>query len=479
MRQSRLGLLLLSLILLLGLVMTSVAAQIPAAPQQLQTTYLPIVRLAGQPSIFGVETTLGQLSNAVVRQRAAELGIAWVRINGVAWHVVQPNEGVAPDWTVDTIVRLERDLEAAAALGIEPTVIIRGAPEWAAIIPTARCSAIRDDRLAAYAVFLEELAARYRDRVTYWELGNEPDVDPTLINGNWPFGCLGNIADPYYGGGRYGEMLQVASAALRRGNPQAKIVFGGLLLDRPETTDPLLGNPERFLEGALIAGAANALDVVAFHSYPSYSSSRFEDQDFMAISPWTPRGGFTVGKINFVREVMSRYGVSKPVWINEMGLISCDTTNPLCTVPLAEFEQVQAEHVVRVMSRAAANGVQMLAWYTLNNSGWRNSSLLGANQTPKPVYFSYQHMIRTVSPYLSVRTVDYGPNIEAYRFDQGNQVVDVLWSRTATPTKVRVPLNRNPQTSTLNGTGSVPGRTDGFDAIITVGFTPIYITRLP
>ena len=32
--------------------------------------------------------------------------------------------------------------------------------------------------------------------VHYWELGNEPDVDPILVNSSSGFGCWGDIDDP-------------------------------------------------------------------------------------------------------------------------------------------------------------------------------------------------------------------------------------------------------------------------------------------
>lgn len=91
-----------------------------------------------------------------------------------------------------------------------------------------------------------QLVARYRDPkydVRHWELGNEVDVDPSLVAPNNGFGCWGDIKDPYYGGRHYGEMLKVVAPAIRAANPAAKIWFGGLLLDLPNTASLGAGAP--------------------------------------------------------------------------------------------------------------------------------------------------------------------------------------------------------------------------------------------
>jgi hypothetical protein len=190
MNATRPLLITLLLALIAATLTSGMAAQPQVSPQSTSINYLPLVRISSATSVFGFETNLGQLSNATVRARAAELGANWVRINGVLWHQVQPVQGGPYDW--DVLADLDRDLAAARELGLTPTVIIRGAPLWAAVTDST-CAAVRDEHLGDYAVFLEALAARYRDQVSYWEMGNEPDVDPSDVGDTSPFGCQGNL----------------------------------------------------------------------------------------------------------------------------------------------------------------------------------------------------------------------------------------------------------------------------------------------
>jgi hypothetical protein len=417
---------------------------------------------------------LSNSNNPAVRARAAELGATWVRINGVLWHEVQPVEGGGYDWT--QLAALDRDLAAAQALGLTPSVIIRGAPAWAAVVPASRCSAVRQDRWPAYAAFLEALAARYRYQVIYWELGNEPDVSPPPSDTNLPYGCWGDANDPYYGGGHYGSTLRVASAALRRGNPQAQIVFGGLLLDVPGVAHRA-GNPERFLEGALLAGAADSFDVLAYHGY-SFWQPNLVDPDVLEGVAWGPVGGNTIGKASYLRSVMAAYNVRKPLWMNEGGLLYyCEG----CPPPGSDFLRSQAEHLVRTVSRSAGNGMQMYAWYTLDGPGWWDGGMLDAQQQPRPVFNAYKYMIATTSPYRNVTAVNYGPGIEAYRFNKGASVVDVLWRTSSGTSQVSVPLTSSPVARSIYGEENVSGTisSDGKMLLLNVGSTPIYIKRQP
>lgn len=438
--------------------------------------YLPILNQAARPSPFGFESHPPLLGQPEISAQAQRLGATRVRLHGAHWNAVQPQENGPMRW--EALATLDRGIAAAQELGLTPTVIIHGAPLWATVVP-ATCAAIREDRLDAFAVFLEELARRYRDRVQYWELGNEPDVDPRLVASDAPFGCMGNIDDPYYGGERYGRLLQVAAPALRRGNPQAKIIFGGVLLSTPNTLLPEYGKPERFVEGALRAGAAPYFDILAFHAYPNYTNQPLVDHDTGPFSPWWELGGWTFGKVRYLREVMERYEVRKPLWLNEMALL-CNPARPYCNPPDAGFFNAKAQHLVRSFARATSVGVEALFWYTLEGPGWRYASLLDVNQQPRPAYLAFQHMARTVLPFMDVRRVDreYGLFVEAYRFVKGPTVVDVLWSPNTELQIVSVPQDLFIRATRFDGS-PLTGQATGNRVQLEVGFEAVYIERYP
>ncbi|MBX0330162.1 hypothetical protein K2Z83_21060, partial [Oscillochloris sp. ZM17-4] len=315
-------------------------------------------------------------------------------------------------------------------------------------------------------------------QVAYWEMGNEPDVDPIWVPSNSPYGCWGDIRDTYYGGERYGRMLRAVVPAMRAANPSVKIVLGGLLLDTPNTTDPTRGKPERFLEGVLRSGAADSFDIVAYHAYTSYTQPNF-DHDLNNGADWPPRGGWTLGKAAYVRDVLARYGVSKPLWLNETSMV-CSPTWSQCDPPGDEFFAAQADHLIRVMTRAAAANIQQISWFTFNGPGWRNGSLLDTNQSPRPSFTAYKRLIEMVGQYQSVSAVDYGQEIEAYRFVKPGGVVDVLWSRSASTVIALVPSGSYRSAVIWNGaepsTGTSP---DGTQKYVNVGFQAVFIERAP
>jgi hypothetical protein len=304
---------------------------------------------------------------------------------------------------------LEKELVFAAEAGLTPMVIVDNHPTWATeyvypdgttISPT--CGPLKEAHFDAYAAFLSALVNRYKDppyNVKYWELGNEVDVDPTLLSSELQelFGCWGDLDDPYYGGRHYGAMLNVVTPAIKAADPQATVMIGGLLLDSPDSaaSDPGMGTPERFLEGILEAGAASNFDVVPFHAYPFFQGSGVDPD--LENNKWAEQGGMIRGKAQFLRNVMQRYGVEKPLFLNEASLLLYQS-DP--TAPLPEedelpdgFLQAQADHVVRLMDRAREMNIDVVCWYTMHGPGWRSGGLLSGTQEPRPVYNAYQAYI--------------------------------------------------------------------------------------
>jgi hypothetical protein len=261
----------------------------------------------GRPSVFGVEINRGHV--AAVAARAEEARVSWVRYNSILWPEVEGSRG-ARDWS--KLKGVEEELRTLSARGMTPMVIVRGTPGWAQKVPGSTCGPINADALGAFADFMRELVARYSAppyNVKYWELGNEPDVDPGLVPGNSPFGCWGDESDPYYGGGYYAEMLKQVYPAVKRADRNAQVVLGGVLLDCDPTNPPAGKSckPSLFLEGILRNGGANAFDIVSYHAY-SYWNAAQTDND-LEQSSWRHRGGALLGKLDFIRSVLARFGV--------------------------------------------------------------------------------------------------------------------------------------------------------------------------
>lgn len=466
------------LLMLVGLIIAFTSFP-PVTAQQRHSVYMPLV-INDWASPFGIEVNTNRIVTQSVFARASELGAQWVRLNTVSWRRVQPTRDGPYDW--EALIPFETELIGAYVANLTPIVVVDDSPDWATKTYydgenqpyQTSCGAIRADRFEDFAAFMRALVSRYSRppyNVRFWELGNEPDIDPRLVRINSVFGCWGDIDDPFYGGEHYGEMLKVITPAIKDADPGAQVVIGGLALDNPNTTAAGRGKPENFFEGILRAGAGNSFDIVAYHSYPRFAGRKV-DSDLHG-NPWTERGGMTLGKAQFLRETMARYRIDKPLFLNETGLLFDGDA------PGREYFETKADYLVRLMARAMAADIQAICWYTLNGPGWLSTALLDEYQQPRPAYKTYQHFIRqTHQSRPVVPGIDYGNSIEAYRFTLRSRSVDVLWTTDQSVRTVTIPRRQFVAAYTRDGATLYP-TVSGEHVTLVVGTSPIYIQRTP
>jgi hypothetical protein len=310
---------------------------------------------------------------------------------------------------------------------------------------------------------MQQVVARYSAppfNIQYFEMGNEVDIDPTLVGQDAHYGCWGDQNDPYYGGGRYGEMLKAVYPAVKQANPAAQIVFGGLLLDCDITrrADCKAGN---FFEGALRVGAGASFDVMAYHGYTFWHSG-MAAQDWDLYNPdWgipANRRGRVLGKLDFLREVMGKFGVNKPVMMNEGGLLCAPGATCSETI-----RPVQANYAVRLYSRSIANGLMASIWYTLDYPGWYNGALLDQTSGPRPAFNTIKWMSIKLAGGQFAGTISTG-QLEGYAIRNGGKTYRVYWTNDGSTVPVSIPAgtvyNMYGQSIAYNGT---------------VGFEPIFV----
>ena len=438
--------------------------------------YLPLITHTWN-SPFGIEVNRPWMIKQSVFAQANDLGAKWVRLNAVSWRSVQPTQDRNYDW--EALLEFEADLVSAQIANLTPIIVVDDYPHWATKTYydannqpyQTSCGALREEHFDDFAAFMYALVSRYKNppyNVQYWELGNEVDVDPSRLPVDNVFGCWGDIDDPYHGGEHYGKMLRVVTPAIKQADPNAQVLNGGLALGHG-AGEP--GSPEKFFEGILLAGAGDSFDIVAYHVYPEYGGVHV-DRDLQA-GPWTDAGGMTIGKAKFLRSTMARYGVDKPLFLNETGLMHSSGE------PGPDYFQAQADHIVRLVARAMSVDIQAVCWYTLNGPGWRYTALLDGEQNPRPSYFAYQHLIKQVSMTRTVTAIsDYGTGVEAYRFAKSNGLVDLLWATEGGQQTIRVPRSQVIAIYDRDGATIAPTIV-GDQVRLEVGVSPIYIKRAP
>jgi hypothetical protein len=418
---------------------------------------------SGAPrQVIGVEVNRGAVG--AVAGRLAELRPGWVRYNGVLWDEVEPRRGERR-W--EALAGVEADLAAISATGAEPMLIVRRAPGWAQEVAGKPCGPIRASALPDFAAFMGELVARYSQppyNVKHWELGNEPDAPFDLLSGSEPFGCWGDSRQPDYNGDAYAAMLKAVYPAIKAADPEAQVVFGGLLLE----CDPELAGQAKpcgmggFLEGVLAAGGGDYFDMLAYHSY-TYWGPVTSDWD-VGFPPWAHRGGALRGKADFLKGVMRRYGISKPLIMNEGGLL-CYRSDPACGP--GGFYEAQANLAARLYTRAIADGLAGAIWYTLDGPGWQDGGLLDAAQQPRPAYEATRFIAGLLGDAVFVDASRDGA-LESYRFRKGDAMYQIVWTNDGSTRELPLP----PGTRAMY---TVRGETRPAPSALVAGFEPVIV----
>jgi hypothetical protein len=412
-------------------VMANDAVAEPAAPSDDVEIYLPIVLNIKPPPPFGVEM-FGSISDDLL-DRSTEANVSWVRFTGISWAEIEPVRTPTPTYHWNTID--EAGLLKVAVEGHNIIAVVKYTPDWAQKYPGVSCGPIAEEYFDEFAQFMHEIVKRYSVSpyyIKYWEIGNEPDVDPSLVSPDNQFGCWGDQSDEYYGGEYYASMLEQAYPAIKAANPQAKVLHGGLLLDCDPTDPDLVGifdcTPAKFFEGILRYNSGqggNYFDIVSFHGYPTYAGHMQSDEHY---PKWEKRGGVVLGKIDYLREVMSNYGYDKPIFDTEGSLLCTDAWWPTCDdFPTDPFYEAQADYVVWRFVRNIAVDVDVTIWFTLRDVGWRYTGLLNSDLSDRPSFYAYKYLSLTLSDAEFVTTVTQYPDLRGFEFTKPGNRIWILW----------------------------------------------------
>jgi hypothetical protein len=260
------------------------------------------------------------------------------------------------------------------------------------------------------------LAKRYKKQVTSWEIWNEPDVD------TW----MGTPEE-------YADLVNFAAVAIRKGNPNAAVVLGGLTV-----------SPGDFLDRILAKNVDHYVDILAFHAYPeTWHVERTED-----IFPRWPK--------TFVEKLKAR-GSKLEVWLNEFGYADYKHSTRRASKWSAtddvffDYEHTrlyQAQEFLRIQLSSLAANVNATTWYRIDDfkslegigdDGDEVNLHLGvvtADGRPKPVframrfynqYFRRQVQVLAEGPWTPKLT-SADLITHAFRFSDG-KILIAAWLR--------------------------------------------------
>lgn len=242
----------------------------------------------------------------------------------VVWANLEPQKGKWDFATLDKYVSLaqQHGVQILMPLGMPPSWASERPKEAPAFLPG---SAAPPKSMNEWDEYVRKVATRYKGRIHYWELWNEPNIKGFYT-------------------GRIPHMVELAKAAytiLKQVDPANELVS-------PAATREYTG--PSWLDSYLKAGGGNYCDVIGFHFY---------------VSPKAPEA--MVPLIERVKQVMAEDGSgNKPLWDTETGWYIQDTagnvksSSPMWSVLSAQ----EAEgYVARAYILSWAAGVSRLYWY--------------------------------------------------------------------------------------------------------------------
>jgi hypothetical protein len=339
------------------------------------------------PSTVPLAQALGlsvHLSLSDAAARAGELdGLRMLGTGGVrrdfTWSAIEPRPGQR-DWSAQDAAVADSALRGLATLGI----LDYSAP-WANAAGNEYAPPDPDQ----FAAFAEAAAAHFKGRVAAWEIWNEENLG---------FRFWQPAEDP----AAYASLLAKAYPAVKRGDPQATVVLGGL--NWQSLNEPT----ETFLEDAFTArpDLASFFDAVGLHPYPDYPPQLAPEAATATVRPL----GLRLAR---VRALLDYYGARpRALWVTELGWPVYGSVD----------EAGQARFTVRACVEALAAGADRVFVYTLDDgpdpTAFPPEDAFGLRRndgTLKPAFTSLTALIAQDPGGVLVGDDSAGP-VRSYRF---------------------------------------------------------------
>ena len=182
--------------------------------------------------------------------KVAQLGVKWIRIQS-GWARTETEKGVYHWEWIDSIIDnlLRRGLQPWVCLCYGNGLYDASAAE---IFGAVGCPPIHTgEQKQAWHNYVSAFTARYRGKIQWYEVWNEPD-------GTW---CWKHGVS----GTEYGEFIKATAAAVRSGDPDAKVIGGSTCLPGYQ-----------WINDVLATGAAQVIDAVTYHAYNADETGVFE-----------------------------------------------------------------------------------------------------------------------------------------------------------------------------------------------------------
>ena len=261
-------------------------------------------------------------------QMAHEAGLGWAKQH-FPWEDIELKKGRFWDDRLNksTWEKYDRIVDSALKNNLEIIARLDRPPPWAR--KDNSVAEAPPDNFDDYGDFVQAVVERYRGKIRYYQLWNEPNIYP-----EW-----GNRAiDPE----AYTRLLQIGYARAKAVDPNVRILSAPLaqtLETGPRNLSELL-----FLDRMYAAGAKNSFDILFANGY-GFDRSPDDPPDPNVLN---------FHRVQLVRQIMERNGdAAKPVWFNEVGWNAAPDNFPAEKLIWKRVpEQQQADWTVQAIKKA-------------------------------------------------------------------------------------------------------------------------------
>jgi hypothetical protein len=346
-------------------------------------------------NVFLIGNAPGATYNSQILQKVQGAGFGWVRIQ-LVWSDFEPVKGQY-DWGP-----LDTRINAINAAGLKVLLSVAKSPAWAA---PDRPGGLPEDTDGFYNT-MRLISGRYTTKIQAYEIWNEENLAGETG---------GNVTvAPYF------ETLKAGYKGVKKNNPNAIVVFGGLT--PTGVMDPTIAiDDTKYLEafyaynngegkqyydvlGAHPGSAANAPDT-SFPANPGTGNCPPVYANLQGTC-WRNAPDFYFRRVEDQRAVMVANGEgNKQIWLTEFGWDSCQGLPApkgyeYC---LLTSEQQQAQYIVQAYQMAKSQWPWMGAMFLWNLNyqtipgiaqgdekyGW---GVLRPDLSPRPAYTAIQQM---------------------------------------------------------------------------------------
>jgi hypothetical protein len=259
---------------------------------------------------YGVNVFLNEEADPAKREQsvrlAAEAGFHWLRqeypwqdieIHGKGDFEDRRNQPPRSAWD-----KYDQIVDLADKYGMELIVRVSTPPAWSRKSGESLGTFAPPDNYEYFGDFVYALVSRYRGRIRYYQIWNEPNIYP-----EW--GSYSISPEDYT------RLLKIAATRAREADPDVVIISGALastIALQPDAAPPNNDlNDLLFLQRMYDAGAAPYFDVMAMQAYGLWSGPTDQRMHPRVMN---------FGRPQFVRDLMvANSDAQKPIWISEMG----------------------------------------------------------------------------------------------------------------------------------------------------------------